>query len=286
MILFDLGRSIRVVSLILRCLMILLISRPILAADVSLQAVEHCAAARDRSAEVIQFSTVTEDGKSIPIRGLLMKPTGDGPFPAVVLLHRSFGLVAPNCLSDAQKRFVAWGYVALVVDSDSSPDPNRKQFYTIGGYSFEEQAQDAHMAFHYLAARTGVDAARIAIVGYAWGGSSALTAVSSASVSQFIRPGRFRAVAAWHPACRGKFASWEAPVLVLIGAQDRLNSTAACRDMQARSDPESGLKLHIIAGAGHNFDAFWERNFDRSATDGAYGVLRAFLGSHLRSRLK
>ena len=125
-----------------------------------------------------------------------MKPTGDGPFPAVVLLHRSFGLVAPNCLSDAQKRFVAWGYVALVVDSDSPPDPNRKQFYTIGGYSFEEQAQDAHMAFHYLAARTGVDAARIAIVGYAWGGSSALTAVSSASVSQFIRPGRFRAVAA------------------------------------------------------------------------------------------
>src|SRR6266436_1737877 len=61
---------------------------------------------------------------SKPLRGLLSKPDGEGPFPAVILLHgcSGLGLETPDrstykLLRDYAHRYNDRGYVALVLDS-------------------------------------------------------------------------------------------------------------------------------------------------------------------------
>lgn len=64
----------------------------------------------------IAFETVTFKGTSeLVLKGRLTKPKGDGPFPAIVLLHGCRGITA--YLEPWVERLVKWGYVALQVDS-------------------------------------------------------------------------------------------------------------------------------------------------------------------------
>jgi hypothetical protein len=57
--------------------------------------------------------------ESLMLKGTLMKPKGDGPFPAVVLLHGCEGMGGAG--SDAYNRWASrlksWGYLTLQVDS-------------------------------------------------------------------------------------------------------------------------------------------------------------------------
>jgi poly(3-hydroxybutyrate) depolymerase len=50
-----------------------------------------------------------------PLRGLLFRPKGEGPFPAVVLLHGCRGIQPYQ--RDWAGKLAEWGYVALLVDS-------------------------------------------------------------------------------------------------------------------------------------------------------------------------
>jgi hypothetical protein len=65
--------------------------------------------------------------KDIPgdrVVAYLTKPHGNGAFPAIVLLHGCSGFRESWSQSVAQQ-FVAWGYVALFVDSFSTRGINR-----------------------------------------------------------------------------------------------------------------------------------------------------------------
>ena len=68
------------------------------------------------AADKVAFPSATDWGEPTKLSGLLSKPGGDGPFPAVVLLHQCNGL---NDAVGAQwaKRLVGWGYAVLRVDS-------------------------------------------------------------------------------------------------------------------------------------------------------------------------
>ena len=64
----------------------------------------------------VSFLSATDWGDPTKLAGLLSKPAGQGPFPAVVLLHQCNGLddvVGPLW----EKRLVGWGYVVLRIDS-------------------------------------------------------------------------------------------------------------------------------------------------------------------------
>ena len=74
-------------------------------ADPSRDTVSKCAAVIDGSAEAVVFNTQDNDGEPVPVRGVLSKPAGQGPFPAVVILHRSLGVIPPNCYGAGRKIF-------------------------------------------------------------------------------------------------------------------------------------------------------------------------------------
>ncbi len=63
--------------------------------------------------------TVTFEGDAGNIRAYLTRPPGDGPFPAVILIHEIFGLTAH--IKDVADRFADQGYAVLAPDLFSRP---------------------------------------------------------------------------------------------------------------------------------------------------------------------
>ncbi len=187
---------------------------------------------------------------AIELRGTLYHPRGQGPFPALILLHGCDGVV--DLYHKWAGRFAQMGYAALIVDSFKPRG--------LGGDCRDQRGDppalrvdDALGARAFLAGLSFVDPARLALIGWEDGGDAALRAVSRARGGN--TPG-FRAAAAFYPGCdvAGPF---DAPILVLMGDEDRWSPVAPCARMvrDARKDGVSpGIELQVYPGATHLFD--------------------------------
>ncbi|MBI5275939.1 MAG: dienelactone hydrolase family protein [Burkholderiales bacterium] len=145
----------------------------------------------------VNFRNVDWPGAGYPSRqvtAVLTKPEGEGPFPAVVLLHTCSGLQAP-LTREWPEYFVSLGYVTLAVDTFGSrglgPCPNGLH---AGGRpamsdAYSEMTRDAYGALEYLAALPFVKGDRVAVVGFALGGE----AIDSFLILQPQRPRDFAA---------------------------------------------------------------------------------------------
>ena len=223
------------------------------------------------------------------IEGYLTKPSGDGPFPAVVLLHSCLGL--PPDRSAIGNMIAGWGYVALFVDDFGTRD--LKQTCTV---DFPESVADAYGALNYIARFAFVDRTRIAALGYSQGADTALTIASGRFASAFVLPqgAQFKAAAAFYPPCANQGGARLAlPTLVLVGDRDNVTPAADCARL-ARAQPHgiSKLKLIVLAGADHVFDnpgftggarvyGMWLK-YDGAAAEQAKAELHRFLAIVLR----
>ncbi len=105
---------------------------------------EECAAVREDRSSLVHFDTYSPNGARGTLTGVLHRPLGHGPFPAVVILHRYFGIEPPDCFAEEQERFAARGWISLVVDSNSAaPEVRSGAPDTRTGYSRLDQAVDA-----------------------------------------------------------------------------------------------------------------------------------------------
>ena len=71
---------------------------------------------KDPNTVSFQSSTATFGGGALILTGRLNKPDGEGPFPAIVLLHGCGG-IQPKRDHRWAERLSGWGYVTLQVDS-------------------------------------------------------------------------------------------------------------------------------------------------------------------------
>ncbi len=70
--------------------------------------------------------------------------------------------------------------------------------------------------------------------------------------------------------------------MIIAGGNDTINSPQQRCPAMARTGPAAGEYEYIVMpDLGHNFDAWWERNYNAEATADAYERLIAFLGKHL-----
>ena len=100
------------------------------------------------------------------ISGILFMPDGDGPFPAVVLLHTCGGL-RPHVTQDWPDYLTGLGNVVLAVDSFGSRGVSSCTQLPGGGKI--AQAHDAFGALEHLANLPFVDAARVGVMGFSSG---------------------------------------------------------------------------------------------------------------------
>ncbi|MFF5173363.1 dienelactone hydrolase family protein [Micromonospora sp. NPDC000089] len=155
----------------------------------------------------MQTTTVDVPTRDGVADAYLVRPDGDGPFPAVLFFMDAFGL-RPR-LAEMAERIAERGYVVLVpnlfhragraplVDLSGLADPERRgEIFAqvmpmVGALTPEVVAADAGAYLDYLAGRDDVAPGPVAMTGYCMGGTNALRAMEA-------HPDRIAAVASFH----------------------------------------------------------------------------------------
>ena len=200
--------------------------------------------------ETIKFEGPEFFGNPLTLKGSLQKPEGEGPFPAVVLLHGASGVnVKRN--HDWVLRLKRWGYVTLLVDSFGPRGAGSSHHHVVVP---EMRAQDAYAAKRYLANLPFVDHERIGLMGWSHGGWSVLWALSNRLPPE-ERSHPFQAAVAFYPRCDVYMNDLNAPLLILIGELDETFSAQACSGMTPpEGESAHEVKLKVYPGAYHCFD--------------------------------
>lgn len=192
--------------------------------------------------------------QSVLLRANLFKPEGEGPFPAVVLMHGCGGWQTPvrKSLSDYADSLVENGFVVLNLDSFG---PRRMTGGKVcASYAKLRDArkyrtEDAFDALTYLGSQTFVDMGNVFLMGQSNGGSVAVN-VANTSRGQ----NGFKAIVAYYPWC-GAFGNDEvalsSPLLVLGGAKDDWVPPQGCNKVVSKGEE---LRVQIYPQAAHSFD--------------------------------
>jgi dienelactone hydrolase len=192
--------------------------------------------------------TVTLWTSSAWATDVLLRPTGDGPFPAVVLMH-SCGGIRPYHLHWAEQ-LQAQGYVALVVDS-FGPRGIQTVCDNLALSSQmvqRERVDDAYGALAHLKSLPYVDGERVALMGWSHGAGVALIAPLK------NRPeGAFMATVALYPYCYKEITKPVGrPTLILVGEWDDWTPADRCQAMvKSYGGP---VELKVFPATYHSFD--------------------------------
>jgi len=246
------------------------------------------------TAAVVPHDVVVAKPSEARLTGRLYRPPGDGPVPAVVVMHGCGG-VAPNAIAWGEW-LRAEGYAALVLDSfvgrglkricgDASVLPARVR------------AEDVFAAAASLRRLSFIDGDRIAAMGFSHGGATVLWATRSVAEP---RDGNLRALIALYPGCGDLVAlPGTVPVLMLLGGADDWAPPRPCQEL-ARRASEQGRAVQEVTypNARHAFDASNLRGrvyvsdarrgqgatveYDPAAHTDATRRIRDFLAQHLK----
>jgi dienelactone hydrolase len=217
----------------------------------------------------------------------ITRPAGDGPFPAVVIMHDCSGL-GPRS-SGAPWRWSAElmraGYVTIWPDSFSTRGfPNGVCTESKrDGVQPPFRVADAYAALGHLKTLPFVDTKRVAVMGGSHGGSTTLaTIVETEANLTLAKPVGFAAAVALYPGCRQKLGDWVprrdrvagaatdtpptytytgvfkplAPTLILTGELDDWTPAEPCQRMtDAAKAAGFPVEMKVFLGAHHSFDS-------------------------------
>jgi dienelactone hydrolase len=257
------------------------------------------------AADDISFKGTSKSasGDALTFAGKLYKPQGNGPFPALVLMHGCNG-VGQSHTSWAEKSN-SWGYVTLILDSFGP-----RGIKNICGNTREipenSRSLDALDAKAYLAELPFVDRNRIGIMGFSHGGGATLCAISQSNLKTFYfhyktglsspdlieplrRVGPFKAAVAFYPFCADNLGDSESPLLILIGDKDSRAPAGHCKSNMPEGKTKHEVILKIYEGATHEFDvegpervvAIYKMRHDPKATADATYRVWEFLKKYL-----
>jgi dienelactone hydrolase len=208
----------------------------------------------------------------------VFKPDGDGPFPAVVLLHDCSGLGPRGGASPRRwaKQLVEWGYVVALPDSFSTrgfPDgvctaasPDRNAV----GPMF--RVRNVYDTLRHVRTLSYVDGARVGVMGGSHGGAATLATlnegIGDTPVMAQAKKEGFRAGVALYPGCsigRPRFDTRYkavAPLLILAGELDDWTPAEPCRRLAEGAAKEGApVRIKVYPGAHHSFDSNAPKRF-------------------------
>jgi carboxymethylenebutenolidase len=124
-----------------------------------------------QTAQMVSFQSGTRQRE-----GYLARPEGDGPFPAIVLIHEAFGL--NENMKDIARRFANEGYVALAVDLFAGRNHAVCMVRFLVAWLFNSlnnsAIHDLKASLTFLSKQPDVDDSRLGVVGYCMGGGLAI----------------------------------------------------------------------------------------------------------------
>ncbi len=200
------------------------------------------------------------------VRGILFLPTeaaANHATPAVVMLHGSAGLIQDRAKYGPQ--LASMGIAVLLVETYGSRRDLATGFIDrVLNITETMFVADAYGALAYLATRPEVDAHRVALAGFSYGGMAAEYALY-AQMADALAPNGLRFVGhvAFYAPCIARFVDSRttgAPLLMLYGADDELMQPDRCERL-ANELRGGGSRVDIIVypGAVHQWDGNMER---------------------------
>lgn len=240
--------------------------------------------------------TVSLPGESYEIPATVCLPMGEGPFPAVVMLHSTASKrdeVKDAYMLTAGLLATVYHIATIRIDFPGCGDSKAD----VTQYNFTSAVADAAAAAAYMQEIEVVNPDAIGIMGWSQGGTDALLACAR-------HPEIFRSIVTWAGApdlremvnesnykevqkkgytdikvnanvkirvgqqwCEevkntdvlGEFSSFAGPVLAIAGTQDRLVDPAWAEKIAASSGNENSAPYYI-EGMDHSFNVFQEGN--------------------------
>ena len=236
----------------------------------------------------IAFSEMVEFmGESGAIPAYLVRPKGDRPQPAVVVIHEIFGLV--DHTKDVANRIAREGYVALAPNLFGSPElttilteekvrkamqvmrrlprrdpelarqeiaklpePDRTEVgqtvrILLAGFPKDRLTRDLVGAVSYLRSQPFVRGDRIGCVGFCFGGGLSVNLACAADVAACV------VFYGENPSPIEKVQDIQGAVLGLYGGEDTRIDAGLGSLAAAMADHRKDFEMRLYAGAGHAF---------------------------------
>lgn len=191
---------------------------------------------------------------------LSLPTNAQGKVPAVVIAHGSGGVdsrgayhaQALNAAGIATLELDMWSARGLTGGAESRPK------------AVSETLPDAFGALKYLSAHPSIDASRIGIMGFSWGGVMSMLTATQKYAAQAEPGQRFAAHAPFYPVCwvYNHVPGYEfgnltgAPIFIQAGEADVYDDPHSCQqlvDSLAPSD-KAEISLTMYPGATHGWD--------------------------------
>lgn len=180
--------------------------------------------------------------------------------PAIVVVHGSAGIDSRGQFYI--RRFNAAGFATLEIDMWAPRG-------WLGGVTgrprgVPETVPDAYGALSYLSTLPNIDADKIAIIGFSWGGVVTMLSATEPYANLWGNGRRFAAHVAHYPVCWGyniipgyEFAELTgAPVLIQAGELDNYDQPESCPNLVASLSQESQqfVQVKVYRNATHAWD--------------------------------
>jgi carboxymethylenebutenolidase len=207
----------------------------------------------------------------------LARPKGQGPFPALVVIHEWWGLNGQ--VRGMADQLARQGYLSLAVDlyrGKVTDDPEQAH-ELMRGLPEDRALRDLSAAFAYLKSNADVKPERIGSIGWCMGGGYSIKlAVAEPSLA---------ACAVYYgalPTETENLRAIQAPVVGFFGDKDEGIPEASVLDFDtAMRKAGKTAEVHVYRNAGHAFANPESKSFHRMAADDAWKKLMAFFGKHL-----
>jgi carboxymethylenebutenolidase len=208
---------------------------------------------------VVLFASISfaADGKSVSyksgdetVQAILYTPSGQGPFPAIIVIHEWWGL--NDWVKDQASKLADQGYATLAIDLyrgkvATTPDMAHE---IMRGVPEDRAKRDLHAAFEFLQSQPNVRKDRIGAIGWCMGGGYSLDVAlqEPTLAADVINYGHL----ATDPDALKKIS---APILGLFGAQDQGITPDDVHKFEA-SMKQLGKRIDvkIYDDAGHAFE--------------------------------
>lgn len=217
----------------------------------------------------IEAQMVTFAGEGAELMGYQARPTGDGPFPMILVCHENRGLT-PH-IQDVTRRVAKAGYAALAVDllsrqGGTAAITNPDEISGALGNAPEGQpAQDFQSGLRYLQTMSFVDAGKVGMVGFCYGGGVTWRVATTL-------PDLRAAVPFYGPAPSvDAVPNIQAAVLAIYAEQDeRINAGIAEIEAAMQQNGKTFRKI-IYPGVNHAFHNDTGPRYNREIAQQAWG---------------
>ncbi|MDH5619880.1 MAG: dienelactone hydrolase family protein [Gammaproteobacteria bacterium] len=216
-------------------------------------------------------------GTSGEMRGYLVQPSGEGPFPAVLVMHENRGL--NPYIRDVARRFAVEGFLALAPDGlapiggyPGNDDKGREMQRTLDQAKLRQDMVNSARFVRSHALSTG----KLAATGFCWGGGT--TNFLATELGDELDAG---APFYGSAAATDKVPQIKAAMQVHYAEiDDRVNAMRAEYEAALKANNVT-FEMHVYPGTRHGFHNYSTPRYDAEAAQLAWRRMVAFFRKHL-----